>query len=153
MKEIVFELKMALDAFVYMQALNSNGGPNNGTLVISQDLLVTAFKKGKFGYASSMGATLAIITLVFAALVFLVFYLLGEKTPRASTTAAAAPAASPTSSVDVRAAVAALRTKTAGTAAVAGAACGCRGRLGRRTDRACPGLGRRCTDGVVLTWT
>ncbi len=113
---------LALDAFVYMQALNSNGGPNNGTLVISQDLLVTAFKKGKFGYASSMGATLAIITLVFAALVFLVFYLLGEKTPRASKTAAAAPAASPTSSVDVRAAVAALRTKTAGTAAVAGAA-------------------------------
>src|ERR1700712_4195178 len=40
---------LALDAFVYMQALNSNGGPNNGTLVISQDLLVTAFKKGKFG--------------------------------------------------------------------------------------------------------
>jgi ABC-type glycerol-3-phosphate transport system permease component len=113
---------LALDAFVYMQALNSNGGPNNGTLVISQDLLVTAFKKGKFGYASSMGATLAIITLVFAALVFLVFYLLGEKTPRASKTAAAAPAASPTSSVDVRAAVAALRTKTAGAAAVAGAA-------------------------------
>ena len=25
---------LALDAFVYMQALNSNGGPNNGTLVI-----------------------------------------------------------------------------------------------------------------------
>ena len=70
---------LALDAFVYMQALNSNGGPANSTLVISQDLLVTAFKKGKFGYASSMGATLAIITLVFAALVFLVFYLTGEK--------------------------------------------------------------------------
>src|SRR3569833_1462207 len=76
---------LALDAFVYMQALNSNGGPNNSTLVISQDLLVAAFKKGKFGYASSMGATLAIITLVFAALVFLVFYLTGEKKQRPST--------------------------------------------------------------------
>jgi ABC-type glycerol-3-phosphate transport system permease component len=72
---------LALDAFVYMQALNSNGGPANSTLVISQDLLNTAFKKGKFGYASSMGATLAIITLVFAALVFVVFYLTGERSP------------------------------------------------------------------------
>jgi len=79
---------LALDAFVYMQALNSNGGPNNSTLVISQDLLNTAFKKGKFGYASSMGATLAIITLVFAALVFLVFYLTGERSSRKSKPAA-----------------------------------------------------------------
>jgi ABC-type glycerol-3-phosphate transport system permease component len=66
---------LALDAFVYMQALNPSGGPANTTVVISQHLLNTAFKKGKFGYATSMGATLAIITLVFAALVFLVFYL------------------------------------------------------------------------------
>ena len=76
---------LALDAFVYMQALNPGGGPNNSTLVISQDLLNTAFKKGKFGYASSMHATLAIITLVFAALVFLVFYLTGEKKQTPST--------------------------------------------------------------------
>ena len=72
---------LALDAFVYMQALNSNGGPNNSTLVISQDLLVTAFRKGKFGYASSMGAVMAIITLAFAALVFLVFWLIGDSSP------------------------------------------------------------------------
>jgi ABC-type glycerol-3-phosphate transport system permease component len=72
---------LALDAFVYMQALNSNGGPNNSTLVISQDLLVTAFRKGKFGYASSMGAVMAIITLSFAALVFLVFWLIGDSSP------------------------------------------------------------------------
>jgi ABC-type glycerol-3-phosphate transport system permease component len=84
---------LALDAFVYMQALNSNGGPNNSTLVISQDLLNTAFKKGKFGYASSMGATLAIITLVFAALVFLVFYLTGERKGRKPKAIVAAPAA------------------------------------------------------------
>jgi ABC-type glycerol-3-phosphate transport system permease component len=85
---------LALDAFVYMQALNSNGGPNNATLTISQDLLVTAFRKGKFGYATSMGVVLAIITLVFAALVFLVFYLTGEKKPRpndASVPVASAP--------------------------------------------------------------
>jgi ABC-type glycerol-3-phosphate transport system permease component len=87
---------LALDAFVYMQALNSNGGPNNATLVISQDLLNTAFKKGKFGYASSMGATLAIITLVFAALVFLVFYLTGERKGRKPGTAAAGSAAAET---------------------------------------------------------
>ncbi|HVY50881.1 MAG TPA: ABC transporter permease subunit [Devosia sp.] len=87
---------LALDAFVYMQALNSNGGPNNSTLTISQDLLVTAFKKSKFGYASSMGVVLAVITLLFAALVFLVFYLTGEKKPRtgdATLTAAEATAA------------------------------------------------------------
>lgn len=66
---------LALDAFVYMQALNPNGGPNNSTLTISQDLLVTAFRKGQFGYASSMGAVMAVITLIFASLIFLVTYL------------------------------------------------------------------------------
>ncbi len=85
---------LALDAFVYMQALNPSGGPANSTVVISQHLLNTAFKKGKFGYATSMGATLAIITLLFAALVFLVFYLTGEKKPkpRSSSGTTATPA-------------------------------------------------------------
>lgn len=69
---------LALDAFVYMQALNPSGGPANSTVVISQHLLNTAFKKGKFGYATSMGATLAIITLAFAAIVFFVFYITGR---------------------------------------------------------------------------
>jgi len=69
---------LALDAFVYMQALNPSGGPANSTVVISQHLLNTAFKKGKFGYATSMGAALAIITLVFAAIVFLVFWWTGR---------------------------------------------------------------------------
>jgi ABC-type glycerol-3-phosphate transport system permease component len=69
---------LALDAFVYMQALNPSGGPANSTVVISQHLLNTAFKKGKFGYATSMGATLAIITLLFAALVFFVFWWTGR---------------------------------------------------------------------------
>jgi len=81
---------LALDAFVYMQALNSNGGPNNSTLTISQDLLVTAFRKSKFGYASSMGGVMAIITLAFAALIFLVFYLLFDRKPKPTLSAGAA---------------------------------------------------------------
>lgn len=61
-----------LDAFVYMMALNSTGGPANTTLTMSQDLYNTAFRKGQFGYATSMGVILAIVTLLFATLVFLV---------------------------------------------------------------------------------
>ena len=99
---------LALDAFVYMQALNPVGGPANSTVVISQHLLVTAFKKGKFGYATSMGATLAVITLAFAAIVFFVFWITGEKRPPAAT---ATPVRSPSS--DVSAALAALKAKAA----------------------------------------
>lgn len=98
---------LALDAFVYMQALNPVGGPNNSTVVISQHLLNTAFKKGKFGYATSMGATLAIITLVFAALVFFVFWITGEKKPKAASVKSTAPKG------DVAAALAALRASDA----------------------------------------
>jgi N-acetylglucosamine transport system permease protein len=98
---------LALDAFVYMQALNPVGGPANSTVVISQHLLVTAFKKGKFGYATSMGATLALITLAFAALVFLAFWLTGEKKPPKAT---ATPVRAP--SADVSAALAALKSAT-----------------------------------------
>jgi N-acetylglucosamine transport system permease protein len=63
---------MALDAFVYMQALNPGGGPNNSTLVMSQQLFRTAFNKGEFGQASAMGVVLAVVTLIFAAIVFTV---------------------------------------------------------------------------------
>ena len=82
---------LALDAFVYMQALNPSGGPANSTVVISQHLLNTAFKKGKFGYATSMGATLAIITLVFAALVFLIFWWTGRPAKSGPISTAATP--------------------------------------------------------------
>ena len=61
---------LALDAFVYMQALNPGGGPENSTLVMPQPLLNTAFSKGQFGLASAMGVVLALATLTFAALVF-----------------------------------------------------------------------------------
>lgn len=68
---------LALDAFVYMTALNPGGGPNNSTLVMSQQLFSTAFNKGQFGLACAMGVVLAVITLLFAALVFLVNRLAG----------------------------------------------------------------------------
>ncbi|HEX6055022.1 MAG TPA: sugar ABC transporter permease [Intrasporangium sp.] len=63
---------LALDAFVYMAALNPSGGPQNSTLTMTQDLFNTAFKKGQFGLASAMGVVLAGLTLLFAAVVFLV---------------------------------------------------------------------------------
>ena len=63
---------LALDAFVYMAALNPSGGPQNSTLTMTQDLFNTAFKKGQFGLASAMGVVLAVLTLLFAAIVFLV---------------------------------------------------------------------------------
>jgi N-acetylglucosamine transport system permease protein len=67
----------ALDAFVYMQALNPSGGPANTTLVMSQELFNTAFRKTQFGYATAMGVVLAAVTLLFAAIVFTVNRLTG----------------------------------------------------------------------------
>ena len=74
----------ALDSFVYMMALNPFGGPNNKTLTMSQDLYMTAFTKGQFGYATSMGVILAVVTLLFATIVFAVNRLTGggRGTPR-----------------------------------------------------------------------
>jgi len=70
---------LALDAFVYMAALNPGGGPNNSTLVMSQQLLTTAFTKGQFGVACAMGVVLAAITLAFSGLVFTVNKLAGGR--------------------------------------------------------------------------
>jgi N-acetylglucosamine transport system permease protein len=69
----------SLDAFVFMSGLNAGGGPQNSTLVISQELFKTAFTKGQFGYACAMGVVLAAITLLFAAIVFLVDRLTGGR--------------------------------------------------------------------------
>jgi N-acetylglucosamine transport system permease protein len=69
----------ALDAFVYMQALNPFGGPNNSTLVMPQELFNTAFGKGQFGYATAMGVVMAVVTLAFAGLVFGVNRLTGGR--------------------------------------------------------------------------
>lgn len=75
---------IALDAFVYMQALNPGGGPDNSTLVMSQQLFRTAFGRGQFGLACAMGVVLAVVTLAFAALVFLVNRLTGGREERLS---------------------------------------------------------------------
>ena len=68
---------LALDAFVYMAALEPGGGPQNSTLVMTQQLFTTAFTKGQFGYACAMGVVLAVITLCYAGLVFTVNRLTG----------------------------------------------------------------------------
>lgn len=70
---------LALDAFVYMAALEPFGGPNNTTLVMSQQLFTTAFTKGQFGYACAMGVVLAVVTLIYAGLVFAVNRLTGGR--------------------------------------------------------------------------
>ncbi|TDU88677.1 carbohydrate ABC transporter membrane protein 1 (CUT1 family) [Kribbella voronezhensis] len=69
----------ALDAFVYMQALNPGGGPQNSTLVMPQQLFTTAFAKGQFGYSTAMGVILAAVTMLFALLVFSVNWLTGGR--------------------------------------------------------------------------
>ena len=69
----------ALDAFVFMSALNPGGGPDDTTLVISQELFKSAFTKGQFGLACAMGVVLAGITLLFAAIVFLVDRITGGR--------------------------------------------------------------------------
>jgi N-acetylglucosamine transport system permease protein len=68
----------ALDAFVFMTALNPGGGPDNSTLTMSQDLFKTAFERGQFGVASAMGVVMALATLLFAAIVFTVNRLTGR---------------------------------------------------------------------------
>lgn len=68
---------LALDAFVYMAALNPGGGPNNSTWVMAQQLFEVAFKKGNFGLACAMAVIAALLTLCFAGLVFLVNKLTG----------------------------------------------------------------------------
>jgi len=61
---------MAMDAFVYAQALNPQGGPNNSTLTMSQELLTTAFNKGQFGVACAMGVVMGLMTMLFAVVIF-----------------------------------------------------------------------------------
>jgi len=70
---------VAVDSFVYMAALNAQGGPNYATLTMTQYLYNVAFFQGKFGYATAIGIVLALVTLVYAALVFGVFRLLRGK--------------------------------------------------------------------------
>lgn len=75
---------IALDGFVYVQALNPSGGPANTTLVMSQYLFRTAFSDTRFGLASAMGVVLALVTLLFAAIVFTVNRVLGGRDEKGS---------------------------------------------------------------------
>lgn len=61
----------ALDAFLPMALLNPTGGPDFSTLVITQDIYLTAFRE-KFGLACAMGVVLAALTFGFAGLLALV---------------------------------------------------------------------------------
>ncbi|WP_298805839.1 carbohydrate ABC transporter permease [uncultured Pseudokineococcus sp.] len=70
---------LALDAFVYLQALNPNGGPDSSTLVVTQQIFSTAFSQGQFGLACAMGVVLAVVTLLFVGAVFGVARLLGVR--------------------------------------------------------------------------
>jgi len=71
---------VAIDAFVYMQALTPEGGPKYSTLTMSQNLYMEAFRNGNFGYATAIGVVLAIVTMLYAGLVMLVFRLLRGRT-------------------------------------------------------------------------
>lgn len=72
---------VALDAFVYVNLLNADGGPNNSVTVITQQLYGTAFQSthgiNKMGLACAMGVVLAAVTLLYSGLVFLVNKLTG----------------------------------------------------------------------------
>jgi N-acetylglucosamine transport system permease protein len=70
---------LALDAFVYMAALEPGGGPENSTLVMAQQLFTTAFTKGQFGYACAMGVVLAALTMAYAGLIFMINRLTGGR--------------------------------------------------------------------------
>lgn len=70
---------VALDAFVYMASLFPFTSPENATLVMSQQLFYTAFTSGRFGYASAMGVVMAVMTLIFAGIVFGVNRLIAGK--------------------------------------------------------------------------
>jgi N-acetylglucosamine transport system permease protein len=70
---------LALDCFVYAQALAPEGGPAYMTRTMSQELFATAFRDGRAGLASAMGVVLAVVTLVFAGIVFTVNRLTGGR--------------------------------------------------------------------------
>lgn len=68
----------SLDAFIVMQMLNAQGGPENSTLVMPQ-VLFESFKRGQYGYASAIGVAMAVVTLAYAAVVFGVMRLIRGK--------------------------------------------------------------------------
>lgn len=60
----------ALDAFALFMVLTPDGGPDQSTMVVSQYLYISAFSNGKFGYATAIGVTLCLLSLLLAAITF-----------------------------------------------------------------------------------
>ncbi|WBB50168.1 sugar ABC transporter permease [Verrucosispora sp. WMMA2044] len=60
---------IALDMYALVFVMTpSQGGPNHASEIFASVLNFTAFQKGQFGYACAMGVTLAIFTILLAAL-------------------------------------------------------------------------------------
>jgi N-acetylglucosamine transport system permease protein len=61
----------ALDMFALVKILSVGpGGPDNSTQVISLYMYENAFTYGRFGYASAIGVTLFLLTLIMTLIVF-----------------------------------------------------------------------------------
>jgi N-acetylglucosamine transport system permease protein len=60
----------AFDLFALINVLSiEQGGPDNATTVLSEQIYLNAFKYSKAGYASALGVALFLMTLTFAALI------------------------------------------------------------------------------------
>lgn len=57
---------MVLDGFALLQVMLPDGGPDSSTEVVSQYLYRSAFTDGRFGYASAIGVSLCLVTLLLA---------------------------------------------------------------------------------------
>ena len=60
----------ALDAFALFMVLTPDGGPDQSTMVVAQYLYISAFSNGRFGYATAIGVTLCLLSLLLAAVTF-----------------------------------------------------------------------------------
>ncbi|OLT21780.1 ABC transporter permease [Pseudonocardia sp. CNS-139] len=60
---------LVLDGFALLQVMLPDGGPDGSTEVVAQYLYRSAFTDGRFGYASAIGVTLCLVTLVLAVVV------------------------------------------------------------------------------------
>jgi N-acetylglucosamine transport system permease protein len=59
----------AFDGFAIVDVLTvDQGGPDNNTTVLAEQIYQNAFKFGRFGYASAIGVVLFFLTITFAAL-------------------------------------------------------------------------------------
>jgi N-acetylglucosamine transport system permease protein len=71
---------MVIDSFGFMMILNPDGGPGYSTMTLTQYLYLTAFTQGKFGLATAMGVFLAVLILLYSALIFAIFRRISGRT-------------------------------------------------------------------------